>query len=681
MRIRTVPATITGVLLFTALLCAPQIRAEETEPAGEAEGALVMEGEGLTLEADRAGSPVIPETDSYGGRRNVVPAEAIQAQGSLDLLDALRNVPGVMFSKRNAIGTNTGPSLYVRGRGYTHPSLDTSVSFDGVPRFGLIYGQTMADSISVFTADSIEVFKSPQPSSFGAGYAVVNVIPRYQSEQGWSAEGGFSGGSFFTLAENAALGIRKGPFDFYAAQSWASTEGHMVHSGAYQQNYYLNSGFWINAYWNARALLNFVDAETLQAPSADNSKSDILATFKTDTLFSTLTLNNGYDKAAGFIKLYYNYTDFSWLDDNVKVPGDFSRQLLNGWGLRAKETFSFWEGSDLTAGVDLDMNLIENEDHNTLSPSVTTHFPRSTLFSSYVAASQFFSLPGDFYLIPQAGLRGFVHSLWENALSPQGGLTAGRRGLELTAGYSGGIIYPAPGTIQGLINTGNSAAANFKKARPERVHHIEGSVSYTRRWFSLNFSYYHDTGRNRIVAAGTQVPGNVSSAAYFRLQGAEFGGLLNIGKQGPFPGSLELSGGGAWITKISARGEDGVEVRQMPYTPLFSGSAAFAWDFTRNFRVSGDYQVLHKIYGGNLQNSASFSALSESRRLPDIHLLNLRLSCSLAREAWRLSSAEIFLQVNNLLNRRHEYYQGYAMPGLTVTAGGKLAFRGGRPAP
>jgi outer membrane receptor for Fe3+-dicitrate len=242
---------------------------------------LVMEGEGITLEEQRAApAPALPETDLYGARCNVVTEERIREQASLDILDALRDVPGVMFSKKNGIGTNTGTSLYVRGRGYTHPSLDTTVSFDGVPRYGLIYGQTMADSIPVFAAGSVEIFKSPQPSSFGTGYAALNVIPKYQDEQGWSAETGFSGGSFLTLGENAAAGWRKGPFDLYAAQSWVSTEGHVVHSGSYQQSYYLNTGCWINAYWNIRLLGNFVDAETLEPPRTGQSKDDILSTFK-----------------------------------------------------------------------------------------------------------------------------------------------------------------------------------------------------------------------------------------------------------------------------------------------------------------------------------------------------------------------------------------------------------------
>jgi iron complex outermembrane receptor protein len=534
----------------------------------------------------------------------------------------------------------------------------------------------MADSIPVFAANSVEIFKSPQPSSFGAGYALVNVVPKYQEEQGWSAEAGFSGGGYFTFGENAAFGWRKGPLDIYAAQSWVSTEGHVVHSGAYQQSYYLNTGFWINAYWDLRLLLNFVDAETEQAPRIGQAKDEILSTFKTGTIFTTATLNNGYDNAKGFIKLYYTFTGFDWLDEDSYNPGDWSRQALNAWGLRAKEVFSFWKGGDIAAGIDLDMNKTLNEDHNTTKPSVFTYFPLSTLFSPYAAISQFVSLGEQFYLIPSAGIRGYIHSLWENSLSPQAGLVAGWNSLELSFSYARGIIYPAPANIQGLVNTGDLEISDLKKARPETVHHFEGGISY--KWpalASLSASYYYDDGRDRIVAAGSGVPGNVSTASYFRIQGLEMGSSLSFDKNWLMFRKFEVFGGFNWITGIQAKGEDGKEVNRMPYTPLFTASAGFKWNFLKDFRLGGDYQFLHELYSGNLQRSGSFSDLSESQRLEDIHLLGLRLGYSFAYKPWRIEEAEVFVSAANLLNRGYQYVQGYQMPGITFTLGGSLKLK------
>jgi outer membrane cobalamin receptor len=229
--------------------------------------------------------------------------------------------------------------------------------------------------------------------------------------------------------------------------------------------------------------------------------------------------------------------------------------------------------------------------------------------------------------------------------------------------------------LQALINAGNIDAADPGGAKPETVNHFEGNVSFNWETIALNLAYYYDDGQNRILASGAGAPGNASSAAYFRIEGFEAGGRLRIGRKGFFLEGFELTGSASWITKIRARGETGPEVDSMPYTPLFSAAAGAKWDAAGGFRLGGDYQFLHKIYSGGLQYNASFTPISESRRLSDMHLVNLRLSYSFGRSPWRLSLCEIFAQANNVLNRKHEYYQGYEMPGITCSLGVNVTFR------
>jgi iron complex outermembrane receptor protein len=654
-----------GILAVALFFAALSLSAEDPPPEEtEEDWDITMEGAGLTFEEEAPPpAPVLPRTDNFGARQNVVTAEQIKEQGSLDLLDTLRDVPGVMFSKKNVIGTNTGTSLYVRGRGYNHPSLETTVSFDGVPRYGLIYGQSMADSIPVFAVNSVEVFKSPQPASFGAGYAALNVVPRFQEGQGWQAEGGFSGGSFGTFSENASAGIRRGPFDVYAAQSWVSTEGHVVHSAAFQQSYYVNTGLWLSANWNLRLLCNFVDAETMQAPKTGQKKSEVLSTYSTDTFFTTFTANNEYDNAKGYAKLYYNFTDFRILDEGS--AGGWSRQDLHGWGLRAKEVFSFWKGSDLSCGLDLDMSRTVNENHK--ANLILTDFPPATLLSPFAAASQYLSPGGgNFYVIPSAGLRAYVHSVWADSLSPQAGLVAGWKNLEFSFSYARGIVYPAPG----ILGSANTDGLDLDEARPETVNHFEWGLSYKHRSvLSLSASYYYDDGRDRIVAAGTDVPGNASVASYFRIQGLEAGGSVSLETGRPFLKRLVVFAGFNWIACLRARGEDSVEVSRMPYTPVFTASAGFKWSFPGNFHLGGDWQFLHELYAGGTYPGAYFSEISGEQRLDDISLAGLRLSYSFAYTRWRIESGELFISAANLLNRRYEYYQGYTMPPFSLTLG------------
>lgn len=623
--------------------------------------------------------PTVPVSTPYGTQFNVVTEKQIKEQSSPDFLDTMRNVPGVVFSKHNMVGSNTGTSLYIRGRGYTHPSLETTTYFDGVPRYGLVYGQSMADGIPVSAIGSIEVYKYPQPSRFGTGYAFVNVTPKYRTTDGMELATGISGGSYKTFAENASFGFRKNRFDLYAAQSIASTQGHIVHSGAKQQSYYLNTGFHLSQHWNLRLLGNFVDAETKQPPYTGQSKKDILATYDTNTAFGTITLNNDYSKARGFFKLYINRTDFKLLDESARHEGDWSKQVLEATGAKARETFSFWKGNEIITGLDLDYTKSKNEQYVTGEADKITDFPNMRLISPYVAMSQSFNPSQKSRLIPSAGVRGYVHNVWANAVSPQAGLVAGYGNTDINFNYALGIIYPAPANIQTLVNSPNYSNADLKQVNPEIVYHFEAGI--THNWpmlygrdigGSLGVSWFFDDGRDRIVMT-SNVPGNASRVSYFRLTGIEASASLGIEKDRLFLKRFDLYGGGTWMAKIDARGEDGKSVDKMPYTPAISASAGFKWTFFERAKLSGDYQLLRDMYAGTLgRGQQTFTPLQDDKKLKDIHIINLRLSYGF--EIRRIADVELYFALSNVLDRTYEYYIGYEMPGTTFMVGADFRF-------
>ena len=668
------------ILLLIALPCFLYAQ-EEEDPDDWA----IFEGPGLTIEAEaprqeRETNPALPERSDMGTPKNIVSREQIREQGSEDLSDTLRNVPGVIVGQRNLAGTTTGASAFVRGRGYSHPSTDVTASFDGVPRYGLIYGQSMADGIPVSAAESVEVRKSPQPSEFGAGYAQINVEPRYMDEEGWTAEGGFSGGSYFTFLQNAAFGIKKGRFDVFAAQSWMSTNGHVVHSGAHQQSYYLNAGLSINANWNLRILGNYVEAQTEQPPYAGQSRKDILSTYQTNAVFSTATLNNKYDNADGFLKLYYNNTQFQWLDEEARIPGDWSLQSLQAFGAKAKEKITILEKGRIISGMDLDWMLVVNEDHNTTKPTVITTFPAMIMFTPYAGASWLFGDKEKLHITPSAGIRGYIHSVWANQVSFQGGLAPGWKTLDFNFNYSRGLVYPAPAVIQSLL--GNASAykdADLKSVEPEKIDHFEAGISYAPKpgtlfSYALDGSYFYDDGKNRIIV-NSQIPGNASSVSSFTLQGLELAASLKFPPKKLFADIVDVFAGGTWYADLTATDENGNTAKKMPFTPVFSLSGGLRWAFLKNFHLSGDFQYLHDIYTGGMRPSPSFSEPPEENKLKDIFLLNLRLGFSFTKEKWRLADSELFVSVNNVFNTQYEYYAGYAMPGITWMIGGSFKFK------
>jgi outer membrane receptor protein involved in Fe transport len=134
---------------------------------------------------------------------------------------------------------------------------------------------------------------------------------------------------------------------------------------------------------------------------------------------------------------------------------------------------------------------------------------------------------------------------------------------------------------------------------------------------------------------------------------------------------------------VEARGEDGVVVTPMPFTPDLSVSAGFTWKLTcftiralDGLTLSADYRFLGGLYANtNLQFSAGFVNSGDTSKLEDQHILHLRLSYAVAYAKWRVDAAEAFLDIDNALNQAYQYWPGYPMPGITVTGGINLKFK------
>ena len=427
-------------------------------------------------------------------------------------------------------------------------------------------------------------------------------------------------------------------------------------------------------------MANYTGALTEQAPYAGQSWDDILSSYKTDSVFSTLTLRNEYSNAKGFIKLYYTNTWFKWLDEDPRIPGDWSLQSLQAFGARAREEFKILKRGVVVAGMDLDWKLMVNEEHNTTSQTVITTFPAMILYSPYAGVSWMFGGKEKFHITASAGIRGFIHSVWANQLSWQGGLAPGWKRLVFNFNYSRGLVFPAPGIIQSLLrDTHVFRATDLKKVEPEKIDHFEAGITFAPEpgnlfSYKLDGSYFYNDGKNRIIVT-SQIPGNTSPVSSFSLQGLELAAAFNFFPKKLFADTIELFTGSTWYTDLTATDENGNTVKKMPFTPVFSLSAGFRWVFLKKVYLSGNFQYLHELYTGGLGPSSSFTAPPEGNKLNDIFLLNLRLGFNFAREKWRLEDSELFVSVNNVFNTEYEYYTGYVMPGITFMIGGRFRFK------
>ncbi len=643
-------------------------------------------------------APVTPIETLYGTQFNVVTEDQIKEQVSQDFLSTLRDVPGVMIQTKNLAGSQTSHSLYIRGRGASHPSPDVIILFDGAPRFGAIFGQILGDSIPVATIGGMEVYKSPQPSVFGSGYAMINILPKYLKKDGKEAGLDLSGGSYETFTESLSAGIKEEKFDIYASQSLLSTGGHRPHSRASQQNYYANTGYQINKEWNLRFLINYVDAGTNapmpdRRPNANNGVSWPGAErYETETVFTTLTLNNEHEKMHGFIKTYMDRTDFDLLQELTNgqryaggTDGLWSRQEIMLYGLRAKEYFNLWNGGEVIFGVDLDMTELKNTQRTYSGAAVAGinggkarrvwDFPDTRLFSPYGAISQIIGRLDGFHFIPSAGGRYYNHSLFKDKGAFQTGIVLGYSNTSLNVNYARGVNYPSPVALMNFVLEGalvNDARSHWRRIKPEVVDHYEAGINHKiPEKGSFSATVFKDYGKDRFQ---TYMSGPVPLRFNDPIGNYEIKGLEIAGTVIPLK-VIEIFSAATWM-ESEAKGGNGVESTRLPYTPGFQFQTGFKWEFIKNYRLYVDMQHLRNLYQGTFTRSGTFNTpnITVKDKLQDITIINSRVSYRFDYKPMHMKDSELFIAINNILNKRYEYAKGYPMPGITLFGGVSLRF-------
>jgi iron complex outermembrane receptor protein len=643
-------------------------------------------------------NPITPVNTPFGTQYNLVTEEQIRKQNAYDFQSTLRDVPGVMFQSKNLMGSQTSHSIYIRGRGASHPSPDIVIQYDGVPRFGALFGQVLGDGIAVSTIGGVEIYKSPQPSQFGSGYAMINVLPKYLREEGREVIVDSSAGSHGTFSESLSGGIRQGPYDAYISQSWASTDGHVDHSRAQQENYYANLGYQLNRIWSLRFLINHVESQTLApmpevTPTATNGVSWPGAErYDTDTTFTTLTLAHQYEEVNGYLKAYWNETDFDLLQELTNgqrygkgTGGLWSRQEITQNGIRAREDLALWTGGEILAGVDMDWTALKNTQRTYSGQAVAGinggkaervwDFPNTMILSPYLAVSQKIGCPEGFHITPSAGFRYYRHNEFEDVSSPHAGLSAGYGNTDLHFNYARGVNYPSPVVVMNLVLEGSSVSdpgRYWKDLKPEVVDHYEVGLTHT--WpetASLGATAFYDKGKDRFQAyMFGAIPTQFNDLiGKYEIRGLELTGTVTPLKD------LELTAGATWM-EAKATGSDGIERDKMPYTPSFQFQAGVNWKFLERFRLFMDVQHLRNVYAATSSRTATFkfTELTDANRLDNMTVANARLSYRFDCEAIRLKDSEAFLAVNNIFNTEYEYAKGYTMPGITVFAGVSLKF-------
>lgn len=604
-------------------------------------------------------SPVIEgnAVDSYAGQKTVVTKDQIKDLNAQDLSTALRRTPGVNISRYNLMGSfggGAGGGVFIRGMGSSRPGAEIKTLVDGVPMYMSVWNHPLLDLMSIDSAHSIEVYKSPQPHIFGNAFGVVNIVPRQMENQGFVNKAETAGGSHGTFIAKGEHGGRQEKFDYCLGGGYRRSDGHRDNADGELQDLYGRMGYRFSDQWYLSyfTLWNDNYADDPGEEGADISQRQ--GRYETRSWLNVITLKNTFDQAEGYLKIYRNKGQGDWLDQPTHTP-DVQENLYNNflfYGIRAKEALRPWEGGEIICGFDWDVTegyYDKNLSDGSKDPWEGHDY---TILSPYLAVSQQFGTKDGFYMVPSMGMRYYHHSDFNAQWSPHAGLILGYYNTGLHMGYSRGVIYPGLDVAVFSEKIIPALGDTWKDLEAETANHYEVGLQHRfGRVAVADITWFYDDGKNRYVIVPPPPPPPVyANIEEYRIQGFE--ASLSL-----YPmETLSLFAGLTWLDTHPS---------DLPYAPEFTLSAGMNWRFLEAFKLSLDCQYTDDMY---TDSQTRRKGAQNTTSVDSYFLVNGKLSYEF-HEPVRGVQCEIYAAAENLTDRAYEYQSGYPMPGITAMAG------------
>lgn len=592
-------------------------------------------------------SPIIDRNvvDRFGNFTTSVSARQIGDLNALDVSSALRRTPGVTISRFNpaGVGLEGVGAVYVRGMGSSRPGSEIKTYVDGLPFYMGVWNHPLLELLPVNGMSRIDVLKGPQPAEFGNTFGAINLIPKTAgAAEGVSGGVQLTAGSFSTFTEQFDLAGRQGAVDYSFAQGFAESDGHRPSADGRLRNFLGRVGYQLDAHWKLDVLALYVDNT-----AGDPGILPYLFTQgeRYDTTGSLLgvTLSHSFERLRGSLKVYDNTTEAV-----QSPPSDFTSKADMS-GLRLREEVSAWNGSLVTAGLDIDR--MSGSGVNAFMP-VNFTSESLTLTSPYVGVSHVFALSGGWRATPSAGVRYYDHNVFGTETAPHAGLVVtNQEDWAFRANVSRGVNFPGVDVgILAAISPG--LGASWRSLQPETMDHKELGATWTpTRSTTLDVAVFRDKVANRYVMSFGP------SSAFANLGSYEVEGV-EISAQQQLGGGLSLFAG---LTTLSATKAD------LPYAPANSVTLGLNWQ-QEAWSVSIDAQ---RQAGMTVLKQKRFESTMPTTSVDGFTVANLRVGLKVPLLGER---GEAFVAIENLFDEDYSFRAGYPMPGRSYQFGLRASF-------
>ena len=647
-------ARFSGAAIFSAFCLARVVNAATPAPASPQ----------VLPRVDVVASPIVAESivDPFAFGTTTVGAEQIEALNAQDLASALRRTPGVSIARYNTIGAfggAEGGAVFLRGLGSSRPGGEIKTTFDGVPVGNGVFNHPLLDLLPLDLAGSIEVSRRAQPLAQGNMFAGVNVTAPRVVNEGAFGRAAVSAGSFGTIGEKVEAGGRFGATEIYAGESYRRSDGHRPDADGRLGNALVRVGWKPVSglelgYLVHRSDNRATDPGPVAGAGLPPTRGD---RFLTDGWLQLATAQWARASGEGGVRLYHNAGHANWFRRTTSAnPDSLSRYRLTG--ARWRETERPWESGELVGGVDLDWTKGETFSVPPGAARTLAFGPEQfRLLSAYTGVRQTWNAAEGITVTPSAGARYYRHQFFGTAWSPQVGLVVQKGPWQGHASFSRAINFPGLEVAAFSTVAIPALGQSWRALGPERLEQWEVGVAYDLTGKArIDATLFVNDGRNRFVFVPPPPPPfrfvNVES---FRTRGGEVTLTLRPGQ------TVSLFAGLSYLEPQPA---------DLPYAPRWSLVGGATWRPVRAVTVSVDSSYVSSQRSGAQARAAN---AINTERVAAFAVVNARVAYRLPFEH-RSRHSELFLAVENMLDRNYRYRPGYPMPGIGYTVGASVGF-------
>ncbi len=603
--------------------------------------------------------PLIEElrVDEFAMSSAVIGEAQLRDLNAVDLAAALRRTPGVQISRYNPVGSfggDQGGAVFIRGMGVSRPGSEIKSYIDGLPFYMGVWNHPLLDLLPVNAMRNITVNKSPQLHNNGNNFASINLETRRARQEGLQGNLKVAFGSYSTLIEQADLTGQYADWDFVLAQGHAKSNGHRLNAEGELTNLLAKLNYRLDTNWRLSLSALALDNKAKDPGDTRLSAAKLAPQYNTRGNLLSVSVQHQHGNWQGEFKLYQGRGHGDWLQQ-AGLDGDTLSNFKSS-GVHWQERYQSNTGFTFIAGYDYD-KVSGDVQFNRVAPAPRASFdaPEFNISSAYLSAAQQIGLSEGWKLTPSVGLRHYQHNQLASETAAQLGLILSQDTFSAFANWSQGVNYPGQevAVLSALIPP---MAQSWKKLQAERLDHLEAGIKYQpNQTWQIDAMVFRDKLKNRYIFG---FPPDVPPPPQF----LNFGGYTTQG--------WELAARYRYSTETTvvasftglAPGLD-----NLPYSPKQAISAGV------NTRLAGFNLALDAVYQSEVRalNRARAAGAVNNEKLAGFTVLNGRLAYPLQ---WQAKSAEIYLALDNLLNRDYAYRPGYPMPGRSAQLGVTLGF-------